>query len=150
MELDRAFELAVMSCWDELVKSAEPCSIQVEYKNLSGLPVRLVEVWTIRKRGYGKLAFRYVSPESDASIPHVEVAEMQFANSYRSDTLANSLDFIMRNQASFTRPIDHSSHGLIQIETPNEQDRERSELWLASIRTLPDARQTQGGAAVIH
>lgn len=141
MELDLALELAVMSCWDELVKPTEPCSIHVEYKNITGLPVRLLEVWTIKKRGYGTLAFRYISAESDSSIPHVDVAEMQFANSYHSDTLANSLDFIMRNQSSFTRPADHSVHGFIQIETPNEKDRERAELWLASTRIIPNSRR---------
>ncbi len=148
MDLDRAFELAVMSSWDELVKPAEPCSIHLEYKNIFGVPVNSVEVWTIRQRGYGTLAFRYVAPESDLSVPHVEVAEMEFANSYRSDTLANSLGFIMRNQSSFTRPIDHSIHGLVQIETPNQQDREKAESWLASISTLPNIRQIHVGAGV--
>lgn len=59
MELDRALELAVTSSWDELVKPGEIRSIHVEYKNVSGLPLSLVEVWSIRKRGYGTLAFRY-------------------------------------------------------------------------------------------
>lgn len=137
MELDRAFELAVMSSWDELVKKAEPSSIHVEYENITGLPVTVVEVWTIRQRGYGTLAFRYTSPETLSSVPHAEVAEMQFSNSYRSDILANSLDFIMRNQTSFTRSPDHSIHGFIQIETPNELDREKAGLWLSSIRMPP-------------
>jgi hypothetical protein len=67
------------------------------------------------------------------SIPHAEVAEMQFANSYRSDVRANGLDFIMRNQSSFSRSINQSINGLIQIETPNEQDKEKAQLWLTAI-----------------
>lgn len=134
MELDRALELAVISSWDELVHPGEPCSIHVEYKNVSGLPLSLVQVWTIRKRGYGTLAFRYVAPRADSSTPHLEAATMSFANSYRSDILASNVDFIMRNQSDFTRPIDHSIHGLVQIETPNEEDRERAAAWRHSIQ----------------
>ena len=123
MELDRALELAVTSSWDELVKPGEIRSIHVEYKNVSGLPLSLIEVWSIRKRGYGTLAFRYVVPPADSTTAHLEDAMMSFTNSYHSDTLASNLDFIMRNQKEFTRPIDHSVHGLVQIETPSEEDK---------------------------
>ncbi len=135
MELDRAFELAVTSSWDELVHPGESCSIHVEYKNESGLPLSLVEVWTIRNRGYGNLAFRYVAPRADSSAPHLEPATMSFANSYHSDILASNLDFIMRNQSDFTRPIDHSIHGLVQIDTPNEDAKESAAAWRRSIQT---------------
>jgi hypothetical protein len=135
MELDRALELAVMSSWEELVNPGELCSIHVEYKNVSGLPLSLVEVWTIRKRGYGTLAFRYVVPRADSSTPHLEGATMSFANSYHSEILASNLDFIMRNQSDFTRPIDHSIHGFVQIETPNGEDKESAAVWRHSIQT---------------
>jgi hypothetical protein len=134
MELDRALELAVVSSWDELINPGEMCSVHVEYKNITAVPLTLVEVWTIRQRGYGTLAFRYVASGVESSAPHMDGTVMQFANSYHSDTLANNLDFIMRNQSTFTRPIDHSTHGLIQIETPNEEDRKKASVWLDSIR----------------
>lgn len=136
MELDRALELAVMSSWDELVNPAERCSIHVEYKNVSGLPLSLVEVWTISKRGYGTLAFRYVAPRADSSTPHLEGARMTFANSYHSGLLASNLDFIMQNQSDFTRPLDHSIHGFVQIGTPNEEDKESAAAWRRSVQAL--------------
>src|SRR5579872_2893131 len=137
MELDRAFELAVISAWDELIRSGEPCSVHVEYKNVAELPLSLVEVWTIAKRGYGMLAFRYDSPRSDSPAPRVEAASMNFANSYRSETLASNFDFIMKNQKDFRRPIDHSIHGFVQIETPNQEDRKIAAAWRSSIGASP-------------
>ena len=133
MELDRALELAVISAWDELISSGEPCSVHVEYKNVAKLPLSLVEVWTIAKRGYGTLAFRYATPRSDSSTARLEDATMNFANSYRSETLASNFDFIMKNQGDFTRPGDQSIHGSVQIETPNEEDRKIAAAWRSSI-----------------
>jgi len=54
---------------------------------------------------------------------------MHFANSYRSKTLADSLDFIMRNQRQFSRPIDHSIHGLVQIDCPSKEDQNDAVAW---------------------
>src|SRR5689334_7170963 len=129
MELDRALELAVMSSWDELVNPGEPSSVHVEYKNVSGLPLSVVEVWIIRKRGYGTLAFRYVAARTASSTAHLEAATMSFANSYHSDILADNLDFIMRNQSYFERPIDHSVRGFVRIETPGEEDKKNAAVW---------------------
>lgn len=139
MELDRALELAVMSAWDELINPDELTrglrSVHVEYKNVSGLPLSLVEVWTIDDRGYGTLAFRYATPRSDSSTRRLEDPMMHFGNSYHSDTLASNFDFIMRNQSDFTRPGDDSTHGGVQIETPNEDDRKRAAAWRRCIQT---------------
>jgi hypothetical protein len=144
MELDRALELAVMSAWDELMNrnelSDELSSIHVEYKNVSGLPLSLVEVWTINERGCGTLAFRYAMPRSYSSTRRVEDPMMHFGNSYRSDTLASNFDFIMRNQGDFTRPGDDSIHGGVQIETPSQDDRKRAAAWSRSIQTKSRVR----------
>ncbi|HWF38558.1 MAG TPA: hypothetical protein VG322_08570 [Candidatus Acidoferrales bacterium] len=133
MELDRALELAVISAWDELIGSGGPCSVHVEYKNVARLPLSLMEVWTIAKRGYGTLAFRYATPRSDTSRPQLENATMNFANSYHSETLASNFDFIMKNQGDFSRPGDQSIHGSVQIETPNEEDRKIAATWRSTI-----------------
>ncbi len=50
MELDRALELAVVSSWEDLVKPGETCSVHVEYKNTSDLPLNSLEVILLRHR----------------------------------------------------------------------------------------------------
>src|SRR6202007_2998959 len=99
MDLDRALDLAVVTSWDDLVAPGEACSIHVEYVDLSGLPVNSLEVWKIKNRGYGTLVCRYSTAGS--SVSRREVPAMHFANSYRSQTFADNLDFILRNQQQF-------------------------------------------------
>ena len=129
MELDQALELAVVASWDELVVPGESCTIHVEYVDLSQLPVSSLEVWMIKNRGYGTLVCRYSVAGSNSSVPRLEGLPMHFANSYRSQTLADNLDFIMRNQSQFSRPSDHSIHGLVQIDRPSKEDRNDAATW---------------------
>lgn len=123
MDLDRALKLAVVSSWDELVHPDEPCSIHVEYKNLSEVPLSSVEVWMIKNRGYGTLVCRYSAARPSSLQPRLEAPAMHFANSYGSKILEANLDFVMRNQDQFSRPVDHSIHGVVQIDSPSTEDR---------------------------
>ncbi len=136
MELDRALELAVVSSWEKLVAPNESCSIHVVYENVPDLAMNSVEVWKVKNRGYEGLVCRYSIPRSDSSIPR-----LNFANSYHSKTLADNLDFIMRNQCQFSRPTDHSIHGLVQIDCPTEEHRKSAIAWSCSVhRDFADTR----------
>jgi len=135
MELDRALELAVVSSWADLVKPAESCSVHVEYKNVSDLPLDSLEVWAISNRGYGTLVCRYSSAPSNSALRSSAVPKIRFANSYQSKTLVNILDFIMRHQGQFARPVDHSVHGLVQIDRPSDQDRSDAAGWSQAVLT---------------
>jgi hypothetical protein len=132
MDLDRALELAVVASWGELVDPGEVCSIHVEYVDLSGLPVNSLEVWKIKNRGYGTLVCRYSTGSNSSRL---EVPALHFANSYRSQTLDDNLDFILRNQHQFCRPSDGSIHGLVQVDLPLEKDRESAKIWSREVRT---------------
>jgi hypothetical protein len=134
MDLDRAFEFAVESSWDELTLPGEPCSIHVEYENRFRLPVNFVEVWKVENRGYGTLIFRYSMEGSDALTRRPEAPIMHFANSYRSKTLADNLDLIWENQRQFSRSPDCSIHGLVEIDPPSEQERTDAAIWSQGIR----------------
>jgi hypothetical protein len=129
MELDRALELAVVSSWEDLVKPGETCSVHVKYENIPALPLDLLEVWTIKNRGYGTLVCRYSVEPSNSASPASEVPKIRFANSYRSERLADNLDFILWNQSQFTRPPDRSIHGLVQIDCPSEESRNEATTW---------------------
>jgi hypothetical protein len=134
MELDRAFELAVVSSWEELVRPGDKSSVRVEYKKVSDFPLDSLEVWTVRNRGYGRLVCRYsvASPNCDSLSP--EVPRVHFANSYHSKMLSKDLDFIMQNQDRFTRPADRSIHGWVQIDCPSEADRIDAATWSRTVR----------------
>jgi hypothetical protein len=132
LELDQALEFAAVSSWDELVRPGEPYSIHVEYKNSPELPLSSVEVWMIKKRGYGCMVCRYSLEQSALPAPSVKAPTMHFANSYESKILAAHLDFIMRNQDQFSRPLDQSIHGLVQIDAPSEDERVSAATWWQS------------------
>jgi hypothetical protein len=143
MELDRALRLAVTSCWDDLVRPDEASSVHLEYKNVSGLPLSLVEVWIINEDGGRALAFRYAAPRSNSSRRRREEPRMQFANSYRSLHLAGNVGFIMRNQDTFTRPADGSIHGFIEIETPSAESRKVAGAWQHTIQNESGAERLE-------
>jgi hypothetical protein len=130
MELDRALEFAVVSSWHELVSTGEPCSVHVEYENVSAVPVSSLEVWMIKNRGYGVLVCRC----SDLSPTVSQPLRCSFENSYGSKTLADDLDFIIRNQGQYSRPADRSIHGLVQVGLPSDEDRKSANDWSRSGR----------------
>jgi hypothetical protein len=133
MELDRALELAVLSSWGQLVTSGESCSIHLEYKNVSELPLNSMEVWMMRKRGYGTFVCNYSTSRSDSPKAPAEAPGMHFANSYGSQTLHDNLDFIMRNQRQFTRHPGRSIHGLVQIDPRSAEERIDAATWRRAI-----------------
>jgi hypothetical protein len=137
MDLDRALELAVVASWDELVVPGEAASLHVEYVNLSEFPVNSLEVWKIEDRGDGTLVCRYSAAGANSLVSRLEVPAMQFANSYHSQTLADNLDFILRNQHRFSRISGRSIHGLVQVDLPLEGDRENAKIWSRGVRTGP-------------
>ena len=145
MELDRALELAVASSWEELVKPGETCSVHVKYENMSPLPLGLLEVWTVKNRGYGTLVCRYSVEPSNSAPPASEGPTILFANSYHSKRLSDNLDFILRNQSQFTRPPDRSIRGLVRIDCPSEESRNDAATW--SREALTGSAETIGTRA---
>jgi hypothetical protein len=135
MELDRTFELAVVASWEDMVKPGDTCSVHVEYEKQPDSPVSSVMVWTIRNRGYGTLVCRYSVAPSNSASPSFEGPPVHFANSYHSKKLADTRDFVVRNQNRFTRPADRSIHGLVQIDCPSQEDRSDAAIWSQAILT---------------
>ena len=136
MELDRALELAVVSSWDDLVKPGEDCSMTVEYENVTGTPLKSLEVWTKKSRGHGTLVCRY-SDASSAASSRSDGALIYFANSYCSKKLSEGLAFIMRNQDGFTRQPSFSIHGRVKLDRPSHVDRNDAAIWSQETRTDP-------------
>jgi hypothetical protein len=132
MDLNKALELSVISSWGDLVKAGEKAFVKVEYENVTGAPLRWLEVWTSRNRGYGSLVCRFSAApllsSSGAGGPLVH-----FANSYHSKNLSDALDFVLRNQSRFTRLSSLSGQTSVRLDQPTDQNRSDAAAWIQSV-----------------
>ena len=138
MEFEKAIALAVVSSWDDLVKTNdELCTVRIEYRDISGTSLEWLKVWI--------LVCNYSTKASRSS----QDLRFRFANSYQSATLTQNLDFIMQNQLRFTRRAAGSSmKGMVEVAPPNQEDRTNAGTWrkaftddLARVRSTPYAKQ---------
>ena len=125
MELDKAFEFAVITAWQDLMKVANPCSVRVEYECEPGASLDYLSVWAVKAGGYQDLVCDYWTWTSPAHASGV-----RFTNGFHSDGLGQSLDFIMKNQDQFTRPVDACRHGFVLIYPPTEVERLEVTGWM--------------------
>lgn len=130
-ELDNAFRYAVTLAWEDLMAPIEPRAIRVEYLCEPGSPLDHLSVWSVRAGGYQDLV---CDCWTWASLAHPNGA--RFGNRHSSDQLAATLDFIMKNQAQFTRPADAGRHGLILIYPPDADDRTEAVTWMKRAQPL--------------
>ena len=125
MELDKAFEFAMISAWQDLMKVACPCSVRVEYECQPEASLDYLSVWAVKAGGYQDLVCDYWTWTSPAHASGV-----RFTNGYHSDGLGQTLDFIMKNQDQFTRQVDACRHGFVLIYPPTEDERLEVSGWM--------------------
>jgi hypothetical protein len=125
MELDKAFQLAVILSWGDLMKVSEPSLVRVEYLGEPGTPVDDLTVWSVQSRGHYYLVCDYWTGTSPT-----HPSGTRFRNGHCSDKLAESLDFIMKNQDQFTRAADACRHGMVPVHAPDGDDRTEAANWV--------------------
>jgi hypothetical protein len=128
MELDKALEFAVVLAWKDLMKVTEPCSVRVEYRGEPGTSLDYLSVWTVRAGGYQDLVCDYTTWTSP-----VRPGGVRFRNGHYSDQLAQTVDFIMKNQDQFSRRADASRDGLVQVYSPTEDERTEAATWTRGV-----------------
>jgi len=138
MELDKVFEFAVILAWEDLMKVSEACSVRVEYRGEPGTSLDYVSVWSAKAGGYQDLVCDYWTWTSSAHPSGV-----RFRNGHHSDQLAQTLDFIMKNQEKFTRLTDACLDGLILIYPPSGDERAEAATWMKRVN---GAATNLGGA----
>jgi hypothetical protein len=131
MQLDKAFELAVIWGWEDLMKVTEPCSARVEYRCEPGTSLDYLSVWSVRTGGCQDLVCDYWMRASSAHEGGV-----RFRNRHSSDKLARALDFIMKNQDQFTRRVDACRDGLVLIYPPAGDERKEADNWMRQVHRL--------------
>ena len=139
MELDTAFQRAVILAWEDLMKASQPCSARVEYQGEPGTPLDYLSVWSVGARGYQDLVCDYWTWASTAHPRGV-----RFRNGHSSEQLAETLDFILQNQDQFTRRADACRDGLVLIYPPAGEERTEAASWM---REVQGATTNLAGAA---
>ena len=128
MELDKALQFAVILAWEDLMKVTEPRLVRVEYRGEPGTSLDYVSVWSVRAGGYQDLVCDYRTWASSAYPSGV-----RFRNGHSSDRLAQTLDFIMKNQDQFTRRADACRDGLVLIYPPARDERAEAATWMRGV-----------------
>jgi hypothetical protein len=129
MEIDKAFQFAVILAWEDLMKAPQPGSARVVYDCEPGTSLDYVSVWSARAWGYYDLLCDYWTWTSSAHPSGV-----RFRNSHNSDKLAETLDFIMKSQDQFTRPADACRDGLVLIYPPTGDERTEAAAWMKTVQ----------------
>ena len=128
MELDKAFEFAVIVAWEDLMKASESSSLRVEYRCEPGTILDSVSIWSVNAEGRQDLVCDYWTWASA-----VHPVGVRFRDRYNSDRLALTLDFIMKNQGQFTRRADACQDGLVLIHPPTEEERAEASRWIGEV-----------------
>src|SRR5713101_7245171 len=131
LELNKALQYAVTLAGEDLMKPTEPRLVRVEYLCEPGTALDHLSVWSVRAGGYQDLV---CDCWTWASLAHPSGAA--FGNRHHSDKLAQTLDFVMKNQGQFTRAADAGRHGLVLIYTPDADDRREAATWMKGVRAL--------------
>jgi hypothetical protein len=139
MRLDKALEFAVILAWEDLVKTAAPSSVRIEYRCEPGTSLDYLSVWSVTAADEQYLVCDYRRLPSSA-----HPSEVRFGNGHHSDRLAQSLDFIIKNRDHFTRPAGARPDGLVLIDPPTGVERTEAARWMREIR----AAASFSGAAV--
>jgi hypothetical protein len=147
MELDKALQLAVILAWEDLLKVTKPCSARVEYRCEPGIPLDYLSVWSDRVGGYEDRVCDYWTWTSSDHPSGV-----RFTNKHHSEKLAQTLDFIMKNQDQFTRSADACRYGLVLIHPPDGEDRTEAATWMRGLHdtatNFADAADERGPTAL--
>lgn len=138
MELEKAFEFAVILAWEDLAKVTTPCLVRIEYVSEPKTPLDNLSVWFGKAGGYDDRVCDYWKEVSSAHPRGIT-----FANGFNSEMLAQTLDFIMEHQDQFTRRPDTGRHGLVLIYPPAGEDCTEAATWM---RGVPDLATHFGGA----
>lgn len=127
MDFDKALEFAVTRAWNDLVPGDRLLSARVEYESTRGVLVDSLTVWTVRSWGYQDRLCDWTG--ASQTTP----AGLRFSNGYHSDTLAEALDYIMKNQDKFARSGDAWRSHFVVIQPPAADQVAQAAAWMPGV-----------------
>ena len=141
MELDRAFEFAVILGWKDLSTVASPSFVRIEYEFAPGASLEHLSLWLIKPKGYQDLVFEHWTKAS-WGYP----AGARFANGHASGPLARAVGFILNNQDQFERAADRLK-GRILVYPPNEAEHQEAATWMRGNPTVATLQEVSSPVA---
>jgi hypothetical protein len=127
MELDRAFEFAVILAWRDLRKVVTPACVRVEYWHELNSKLDHVTLWADKGKGYCDRVCDYRTSASEG-----RPIGMRLWRGHDSDQLTRSLAFIMEKQDSFTSSST-ACDGLVLVYPPGDAERAQAATWEAAL-----------------
>lgn len=115
--LERILECAIVVSWNDLVSGTQAGLIHIEYELAPDGTLDSLKIWSSTSRGHWLLACEYWM--SSSALHGVGI---HFHNGYTSNSLAQILEFVMHHQTAFSLPTDLGRQGLLQIQTPKQEE----------------------------
>jgi hypothetical protein len=115
--LDRLLECAIIANWSALMRTAESGLIHIDYGFGPRDSIEYLKLWISTARGHWFLVCEYWM-----STSRFHTSGIHFESGYKSDDLAHNLEWIMQHQDAFPLPPNLGRNGLIQIQTPTEEE----------------------------
>ena len=115
--LERILESAIVVPWNDLVSGAQAGLVHIEYELAPDRTLDSLRVWSSTSRGHWLLVCEYWMSSSP-----LHGIGIHFHNGYTSKSLADNLEFVMHHQTAFSLPRDFGRQGLIQIQTPTQEE----------------------------
>jgi hypothetical protein len=118
--LDQTLEAAVVVAWDDLVQAGKPGLAHIRYRFAADHSLADLEVWVAEISGHWMLVCRYPGASAAGN------RNLTFSNGYRSDLLAQFLDFIIGHQDAFACAPLLDRDSLVQVQVPTGDEKARA------------------------
>ena len=114
--LDLVLQSAIILGWTDVVRDATSGLLHLEYAFAPDGSLDCLKLWSSVSRGHWRLVCTYwMSPSA------LHGSGLHFEDGFRSDGLAQNLEFIMRHQPAFVPSPNFGRTGLLQIQSPTEE-----------------------------
>ena len=125
--IDDLLRSAAIVSWPDLMPTSPRSLIHIEYQLTSAGTLDYLQLWSSIKSGYWLLACTYWMSASPTHGPG-----LYFENGYQSEKLRRVFELVMQHQDAFALPRDKDRPGLLQVITPNDDERNAAAASIAS------------------
>jgi hypothetical protein len=119
--LEEMLQAAVVVSWDDIVPTEKIATVHVQYRFAADHSLANLQIWVSEIRGHWLLVCEYSGVPSARKQIH-----LAFSNTYRSDLLAQLLQFVVEHQSAFARAPELNRDSLVQVQSPSEDEKARA------------------------
>jgi len=130
--LEEMLEAVVVVSWDDIVPTGKIATVHVQYRFAGDHSLANLQIWVSEIRGHWLLVCEYSGVPSARKEIH-----LAFSSTYRSDLLAQLLEFVVEHQSAFARSPELNRDSLVQVQMPTDDEKARA-LKLVNEAQVPD------------